>query len=90
MKNKRIIYRISDDFNQFIEGIWRTEYYRKKGIKSKSDFIRYCILKSIESDSKGILQKFNYIHEVSDYLKPLVSNEKIKKSIDEYFNKPKI
>lgn len=89
MKNKRIEYRISDEFNQFIEGIWRTNYYRQKGIKSKADFIRYSIIKTVESDSKGILQKFKDVPEINTYLKPLKSNDKIKRDIEEYFNQTK-
>ncbi|MBN09103.1 MAG: hypothetical protein CMC79_01840 [Flavobacteriaceae bacterium] len=68
MKDKRIEIRISGDFNKFLEGIWQISKFRDIGIRSKSDLIRYSLLKTIEDQNKGTLIQFRSIPEIRNYL----------------------
>ena len=47
MKSKKLNFRISDDFDVFLEGMWRVSKYTDLGIKSKSDLLRYSVLKTV-------------------------------------------
>ena len=93
MKNKLINFRISDDFDVFLESMWRTSKYRELGIKSKSDLFRYAVLNTIGRDyGLDILNKFKNVDEIYRYLNPKKGDTKkhlnqLKNDIDEYFQK---
>mgnify|MGYP001065273427 CR=1 FL=1 len=91
MKDTQLKMMISPEFNQFIEGIWRTSKYRDRGIKNKSEFIRYAILKLVEDDHKDILNDFKDLEEIKEYKTPK-SNHRINERLDkiqEYFKNRK-
>ena len=95
MKNKLINFRISDDFDVFLESMWRTSKYRELGIKSKSDLFRYAVLNTIGRDyGFDILNKFKNVDEIHRYLNPKKGDSKkhlnqLKNDIEEYFQKRK-
>ena len=71
MKNKLINYRISEDFDVFLESMWRVSKYRDIGIKSKSDLFRYAVIKTIGKDfGFDVLKKFNHVDEIHRFLNP--------------------
>jgi len=71
MKNKLINFRISEDFDVFLESMWRVSKYRDLGIKSKSDLFRYAVIKTIGKDfGIDVLKKFNHVDEVHRFLNP--------------------
>ena len=71
MKNKLINYRISEDFDIFLESMWRVSKYRDIGIKSKSDLFRYAVIKTIGKDfGFDVLKKFNHVDEIHKFLNP--------------------
>lgn len=89
MKNKLKNYKISDEFNHFLESMWRLKKYRAKGIKSFSDLLRYGVLKTLESENKGILKQFKDIPEINEYLNPSKNDntgiDEMKNKVEEYF-----
>lgn len=71
MSKKLKSFRISDEFDAFLESIWRLDNYRKLGIKSQTDFIRYSLLKTIGKDlGIDLLNKFSNVDEIHKYLNP--------------------
>ena len=92
MKNTQLSMMISPEFNQFIEGIWRTSKNRERGIRNKSQFIRYAILKLVEDDHKDILNDFKDLEEIKEYKTPK-SDKKSRDHLDEiqnYFKNRKV
>lgn len=90
MKNKLINFRITNEFDVFLESIWRISKYKKLGIKSKSDLFRYSVLKTIGKDlGVEILNEFKSVDEIHNYLNPKQIKEdlEIQKEINKYINK---
>ena len=72
MKNKKINFRISEEFLDFLKVISSQPKYRIKGINNVSDFIRYSFLKTIRYE-QGIdtLDNKKHIPEIKKYFNPL-------------------
>ena len=71
MKNKLINFRISEDFDVFLESMWRVSKYRDLGIKSKSDLFRYAVIKTIGKEfGIDVLNKFSHVDEILKFLNP--------------------
>lgn len=87
MKTKLSNFRMSEEFNHFIESIWRLKKYRSKGIMSKSDLWRYGLLRTLESENKGLLKQFKGIPEIDEFLNPPKDEgvEIMKDKVKEYF-----
>ena len=87
---KNINFRISEEFEHFLEGMWRTNAFRKIGINSKTDLFRYAVINSIgKIHGIKILKEFGNIDEINNYLNPKPDTrlkelkEKINKSFGE-------
>jgi len=84
---KIMSFRISEEFEHFLEGIWRTNAFREIGIKSKTDLLRYSVL-NVVGKQHGIktLKKFDFVDEVNNYLNPKTDEnvEELYKNIKEY------
>ena len=89
MKSKKLNFRISDDFDVFLESMWRVSKYTDLGIKSKSDLLRYSVLKTVGKDlGYDILKKFSHVEEIHKFLNPKpVSKPSSNKDALEYFKK---
>jgi len=89
MKTKLSNFRISHEFDNLLEVMWRIKKYRDKGINSKSDLWRYGVLKTLESENKGILEHLKEIKEINNYLNPYKvksnSGKRMKDRVLEYF-----
>lgn len=93
MKQKRSVIRATDEFNIFLESVWRLSQFRAKGIESKSDLFRYAVINTVEKTFPGILKEFKHVPEIKEYLNPTVfvrNKDKIEQSkarIEEYMKK---
>ena len=91
--HKKILnFRISDEFDVFLESVWRTSAYKKIGVKSKTDLFRYAVINSIgKKIGMNVLKEFANVDEIHNYLNPKPNNDipELKENIKEYFKNRK-
>jgi hypothetical protein len=71
MKNKKINFRVTEDFEEFLKIVSKLPRFKAKGIKSVSDFIRFCSIKTIRYEQGlKVLKNKKHIPEIKKYFYP--------------------